>query len=368
MFLKWLTEIGIASLAYLLKYACPWYLRQQFADLMRHDVLPTLFLVSVTWALVLALPVQLPRVALRRNDFLSSPPAFDFPDEETPREPVAASLFPTPAELTQHVAFWKAVFTRYSCRQMIVYDSWYPQVVYAVIDLDTTPDVTATLQTYRRLLRALARKAPITAATPLSDEERRLVGLFAEISEPQKFHKAATERIRLQRGQREYFRDAVRLSGQYQPRFEAIFRQHGLPLELTRLPFVESYFQERAYSSAGAAGIWQFMPATARLYGLALNRRVDERYDAFKSADSAARLLKANYAIFQSWPLAVTAYNHGPAGLLRAINTLKTQDLGIIARAYRDARFGFYSRNYYAQFVAVVEIMAEYPRYFDAVM
>jgi membrane-bound lytic murein transglycosylase D len=217
------------------------------------------------------------------------------------------------------------------------------------------------------LLRSLARKEQAGALETLTPEEQRVYNLFADIPGEHKFTKAAARPMRAQPGLHERFREAIRTSGLYQRKFIEIFEAHDLPLELTRLPFVESFFKYSAYSSAGAAGVWQFIPSTARLYGLRMTRAVDERYDPFKSAESAARLLKANYAIFETWPLAITAYNHGPVGLRRAVKQLGTTDFGTIATTYRGKRFGFYSRNYYAQFLAVVQIMQQPQRYFDEI-
>jgi membrane-bound lytic murein transglycosylase D len=95
-----------------------------------------------------------------------------------------------------------------------------------------------------------------------------------------------------------------------------------------------------------------------------MNKAVDERYDPFKSAVSAAELLKANYEMFQTWPLAITAYNHGNVGMLRAVRELGTSDFGKIVTKYRGPAFGFYSRNYYAEFLAVAQIMREAEKHF----
>jgi membrane-bound lytic murein transglycosylase D len=188
--------------------------------------------------------------------------------------------------------------------------------------------------------------------------------LFETVNERDKFNKAASREMRGQSGQRDRFLEALRTSGFYQEHFLRIFQERGLPLELTWIPFVESYYNYKAYSRAGAAGVWQFIPSTARLYGLRMNTAVDERYDPIKSAMSAADLLNANYEMFQSWPLAITAYNHGNAGMLRAVRELGTTDFGKIATRYRGPGFGFYSRNYYAEFLAVAQIMREAETHF----
>ena len=275
--------------------------------------------------------------------------------------------FPTPDELIHHVKFWKDIFSRYTSRQIVIHDEWYFQVVYEVVDLDNSPGINTVMRKYKRILRELDRKQNAKKLDTLTPDEARVYKMFEQITEPDKFRKAASKRMRAQSGQRERFLEALKRSGLYQEEFERIFRKHGLPIELTWIPFVESYFKYSAYSYAGAAGIWQFIPPTARLYGLRMNYKVDERYDPFKSAESAARLLKANYDLFHSWPLAITAYNHGTAGIIRATKQLKTKDLGKIVREYKGAKFGFYSRNYYAEFLAVAQIMCDHRKYFGTV-
>src|ERR1700710_2447178 len=95
---------------------------------------------------------------------------------------------------------------------------------------------------------------------------------------------------------------------------EEEFRRLGLPTELTRLPFVESSFNVNARSRVGASGVWQFMRRTAKPY-MKVNKDVDERNDPIKSTLASSRVLKQNYMMLDSWPLALTGYNHGPYGV-----------------------------------------------------
>ena len=126
-------------------------------------------------------------------------------------------------------------------------------------------------------------------------------------------------RLRTQRGVKEQFLAGLQIAGRYLPEMKRIFREAGLPTDLTYLALVESSFNLRARSPMGAAGIWQFMPETGKKF-LRIDDAVDERLDLIASTRAAARLLKQNYQILGSWPLAVTAYNHGTEGMLRHRN------------------------------------------------
>ena len=162
-------------------------------------------------------------------------------------------------------------------------------------------------------------------------------------------------RIRAQSGMRERFLKAIQVSGKYLATMEDIFREAGLPTVLTRLPHIESSFEINAYSRAHAAGIWQFIPSTGRLF-LKIDHTVDQRLDPLLATRAAAKLLKSNHERLKTWPLAVTAYNHGAAGMERAVRKLGTRDISEIIRRYRGRRFGFASRNFYPELLAAIAI------------
>ncbi|GIV23315.1 MAG: transglycosylase SLT domain-containing protein [Bacteroidia bacterium] len=109
------------------------------------------------------------------------------------------------------------------------------------------------------------------------------------------------------------------LADYYLPTIEAILRAYGLPPELKYLPVIESALVPEALSPMAAAGIWQFIPSTARLYGLRVDRIIDERYDLIKSTHAAARYLRNSYQILGDWLLVIASYNCGIGHVLRAI-------------------------------------------------
>ena len=105
----------------------------------------------------------------------------------------------------------------------------------------------------------------------------------------------------------------------YYPLFEQELNKHHLPLELKYLPVIESALNPVAISRAGAAGLWQFMPATARMYGLEINSIVDERLDPHKATKAAVKFLQDLYEIYGDWHLVIAAYNCGPGNVNKAI-------------------------------------------------
>jgi membrane-bound lytic murein transglycosylase D len=106
----------------------------------------------------------------------------------------------------------------------------------------------------------------------------------------------------------------------YMPIFEQALETYGLPLELKYLPVIESALKPNAVSRVGATGLWQFMLATGRQYGLQVTSLVDERRDPIKSSYAAARYLKTLYKIFGDWHLVIAAYNCGPENVNKAVH------------------------------------------------
>ena len=306
---------------------------------------------------------------------LSLPTAFaDTPTVESTDQPAAIPLLPG---LKTQVEFWKQIFATYSTRQVVIHDALHLHRIYTVLDFRPLADSGAgdaevyayakdKVQSEKERIRAaLLRLHQIGPDSPeLTPEERKIGALFAHVKDPMKFLRAAADdRIRGQWGLRERFAAGVELSRRYLPEMESIFRRAGLPMELTRLPLVESCFNVRAYSKVGAAGIWQFMPATAKRY-MEVNRAVDERRDPIASTRAAAEHLKDNYEVLGNWPLAITAYNHGRAGMVNAVSTVGSSDLVEIIRRYHGPAFKFASRNFYAEFLAALDVERHFESYF----
>lgn len=141
----------------------------------------------------------------------------------------------------------------------------------------------------------------------------------------------------------------------YLPYIKSVFTDYGLPQDLIFLPFAESGFNTRAYSHAGAAGLWQFMPSTARLYGLKVNWWIDERRDPYLSTQAAATYLKKLYNQFNDWYLVLAAYNTGEGRIAWAMKkTGKTDYFDLVK--YRRYLYKE-TKNYVPKFLAILKIV-----------
>ena len=166
----------------------------------------------------------------------------------------------------------------------------------------------------------------------------------------------ASRRVRVQRGMRDQFMRGIIRAKPHLKKIRSVFSKKELPTELVALSFVESMFNPRAKSFAGAAGLWQLMPATARQYKLTVNKKQDHRLDIDRSTLAAATMLQQNFKRLGSWPLAITAYNHGPNGMRRAVKAVGTTDLSHLIKHYKKRTWGFASKNFYAEFVAALRV------------
>ena len=280
----------------------------------------------------------------------------------------ATEKFPEPDHLRSTVAFWMRIYLEVTGDAWFLHDSRRPGIVYETVEFRGITvrrarqrKVDERRRHWRGALGRLGR-----GRAPRDDDERGILRMF-ELdlgrAPTVKELRAASQRVRFQLGQRDKFRQGLIESGAHEDEMRAIFRDLGLPEDLAYLPHVESSFNVRAYSKYGAAGVWQFMRSTGRRY-MTINYIIDERLDPIRATRAAAELLRDNYESLGSWPLAITAYNHGEAGMRRAKRRLGTDDIVEIIEKYRSRTFGFASRNFYAQFLAARKIMQSYPSYF----
>lgn len=281
---------------------------------------------------------------------------------------LASEALPRPPGLEAEIGFWRRIFAECSSEQGLIHDNRHLGVVYEKIDLagEGSPArleraAAQARARYERILRTLATGK----RSGLAPEEQRVLDLWPDgVSNTEL--RAAVDRVRFQQGLAERFHAGLVRSGLWHQHIVATLRREGVPEELAALPHVESSFDPNARSFVGAAGLWQFTGDTGRRF-MRIDQAVDERRDPFESSEAAARLLKYNHTVLGTWPLAITAYNHGTAGMRRAAERMGTTDIETLIRRYDGPAFGFASRNFYVSFLAALEIEQDPEKYFGPV-
>jgi|TARA_B110000196_G_C21146018_1_gene666641 membrane-bound lytic murein transglycosylase D len=269
-----------------------------------------------------------------------------------------SSLFPRPAELEPAIEFWIRVYTEVDTSSGFLHDSENLAIIYAELDFDNL-EIDVQRQKVKNALLMLASGK----RTDLTANQENILNLWPDGVSDQTLKKAANN-VRWQLGQSNSFLDGLQRSGAYRSHIDEILQNRGLPPELALLPHVESSFNPEAYSHANAAGMWQFTRLTGQRF-MRIDHFIDERMDPYIAADAAMSLLEYNYRILGTWPLALTAYNHGVGGMSRAVRENNTTAIDEIVTNYKGRAFGFAGRNFYAQFLAVNEIERDVDLYFQ---
>ena len=281
-----------------------------------------------------------------------------------PQAQAASPLLPEPDALKQDVDFWIRVYSAIGTNEGFIHDQRNLAVVYETLRFapDLPPAARQAQVEEVRLKYQLILAWLASGASPRDAEEQRVRDLWGQTTGTERLAQAVAE-VRFQLGQSDRFRAGLERSGRWEPHIARTLAAAGLPPELSALPHVESSFDPEAYSKVGAAGLWQFMRSTARRY-LRVDAQVDERLDPYRATEAAAQLLGYNYRVLGSWPLAITAYNHGAEGVRRARDALGSDDIVHLVREYSAPLFGFASRNFYVSFLAALEVDRHRERYF----
>lgn len=270
--------------------------------------------------------------------------------------------FTEPDIIKDNVQFWKKIYSEIPTDQGLLHDRDYPLVIYEKIDFSSISEeerrshINSRKKFYANLLKN------ITESPQLDEDQKRVLKLFKTCASEQAINEAEN-RIRFQYGQMQRFKIGLERSFMYLDTISSILKKYGLPDKLKYLPHVESSFDPNAYSKAGATGMWQFMHYTGKLF-LNINHDIDERLDPILATDAAARLLNYNYEQLKSWPLAITAYNHGLNGIKKAVNTIGTNNFAEILVKHKSPSFQFASKNYYASFIAAMHLADSAFHYF----
>jgi len=279
-----------------------------------------------------------------------------------------APEFWIPDGLYARASFWFDVYTLYGNNEYIIHHVRYPWIIFKVIDtkqlltngkgplwLRRERGEKLAESTANEIRRALQRLAKRKSYDHLTQLEQTLFDKLKEVNGPRRtvFRQAAGH-VRTQLGQRDFFKQGLANSSRYLAYMEEEFRRLGLPTEVTRLPFVESSFNENARSKVGASGIWQIMPQTGKSY-LIVNDTIDERNSPIKATIAAGRLLRSYFrALGGSWPLTLTSYNNGIGNIQKAIKGARSRDLSEIVERYHQGDFRFASSNFFTCFLAAL--------------
>lgn len=279
-----------------------------------------------------------------------------------------SSMFPNNGIIKKQSWFWEKIFDQYDSNAFVIHDINYPEIIIDIIDFnkilahqgkrihrnsDQRKFTDKYLERYNIGIKRFKKYG--LKAYKMGAIENRLYQVYKQNTTALYDLIKGKIEVRSQMGLKDEYQRAIYRASTYLPLMEKIFISHGLPVELTRIPFVESMFNYKAKSKVGASGIWQFMPKTAKKY-LKLNYLIDERNSPLKATVAAARMLRENYKRLGNWPLAITAYNYGANGLRRAVLKVKSNNLNEIIKKYNYRRFGFASQNFYSEFVAVNKV------------
>lgn len=272
--------------------------------------------------------------------------------------------FPVDHKMRKRVDFWEKVYTEINSDQGLLHDEQNLGIIYEAVSVRRLSrrgrinKVKARKRHWKKIILSIAKNKPVKINEELLFKLQRI---------PKRKLRRMAHRIRYQGGMSNRYLQGLAESYKYLDLIKKKFKKKGYPEELSYLPHVESSFNYRAYSKVGAAGIWQFMRSTGRLYKLKRNRLIDERRDPIKATKAAVRLLGDNYRKFRSWPLALTAYNYGPRGMERAVKKMGTKNISKIVENYNGRRFRFASKNFYATFVAAAEISENPKKFFKKI-
>jgi membrane-bound lytic murein transglycosylase D len=292
-----------------------------------------------------------------------------------------AAGFTTPKGMEKQVQFWIDIYTKYTTEQGVIHDAENIDLIYETVDfrdINSNGGINIFVKEKqkqrmvedmkKKVAATLAKLATVTDPKTLNEKELKIWKALEKDNEPNKFKEAAQKnRLRFQLGQKDRMVDAIYFSGRYLEDMEKIFHDAGLPIELTRLAFVESSFNVLARSKVGASGLFQIMPYTAKPYKM-INPSIDKRNQPLEATKLAAKLLRNNFNMLEDWPLAVTGWNHGPSGVRKMTLSYKTRDLADLVENVRSRKsFGFASRNFYASFLAALTVEQNASKYFDKV-
>lgn len=261
-----------------------------------------------------------------------------------------------PDGLDVEVKFWEKIFSEYTPEQCVFHDKDDLSQIYAVIKVSENKKKSR--DAIKKFSDAIQNGFLHLSegGTPRTKLERRLVSSVKVDMRFPAYYRYAMNNFRCQRG--------VDLDASIQRSKKVVsfvrktLVKNGVPEDLAYLPHLESGYIANARSKAGARGLWQFMPQTGRMWGLKISRRRDDRVNLWKSTEAAGRYFAELYRRTNSWPLAITAYNYGINGTMRAIDKYGADYLEV-RKKHETAIFGFAAKNYFPSFIAARNVASQ---------
>lgn len=301
--------------------------------------------------------------------------------ELTSHELNCDEIFSCPEEIKRRIDFWVNVFRLWGKDNKILHDSNRPERVYMVLDSQD--------QCSRKKPKGEVKTALNTIQSRLTNYAKLIKnGADKQVLQTHRYYKLfpsanlkevldAKKSIRCQSGNKELFSQALLDYQRYKPYVFKALIAHKLPLDIQYLPFVESSYNPKAYSFAGAAGMWQIMPRTARSLGLQVGSAIDERFEPEfatlaaakyfrKSIDKLTEVAKeGNHSTAPADlnPFVITSYNYGVRGMHRAIEQVGTDYIRLL-NEYKSRSFQTAVKNFYASFLAARYVAQNKHRYF----
>lgn len=296
-----------------------------------------------------------------------------------------SDLFPVDPYFYPNVQFWFLIYTQFESSAVVIHDKTDLSIIYKVLDFSSLHKKELPRNTIYILqdkiaedkVEELKRDLDELAMNPfsLSTTSKHILRTLKQAgitlpdskSDRSIFFTELKKNLRTQTGQKNFIKSGIMESLPYQAFLFRLFNDKKLPKELLAIPFLESSFNPRAHSKVSAAGAWQFMPLISSYYLPKRGKNLDYRFNVGLSSVAAAKLLSENHRILKSWDLAVTAYNSGTKHLLKTKRELNRGDVSLedIIKHSDSKHFGFASKNFYSEFLALIHTLAYQEELFD---
>lgn len=277
-----------------------------------------------------------------------------------------------------NVNFWFMIYTQFESSSVVLHDKSNLSLIYKVLDFSHLHEKGLPKNTLYVLQQKISEEKLNDLKQDLENLSKDPYSLSPAAKKIYRILKQANielpirksdrsilftklkHNLRTQTGQKNFIRDGVIRSLPYQKFLARYFKERDLPVELLAVPFLESSFNPRAHSKVNALGVWQFMPLIASFYVPKRTNHYDYRSNVGVASVSAGFLMSENHRIMKTWDLTVTAYNSGTKHLLKTKRKLASSDVDLedIIKHSDSQHFGFASKNFYSEFLALAHTLA----------